>query len=115
MEELWKDIIGYEDLYQISNTGKVINKKDKREKSIFKSKYGTLYVGLNKNSKTNTIKIDRLLYENFGIEYEDNYNLEGEIWVDIDEFKGKYKVSNKGRVKSLDRYISQIDFNGEEY
>lgn len=31
-------------------------------------------------------------------------NLPGEIWKDIEGFEGIYQVSNKGRVKSLDRY-----------
>ena len=35
----------------------------------------------------------------------DLQDLPGEIWKDIEDFEGKYQVSNKGRVKSLDRYI----------
>lgn len=33
--------------------------------------------------------------------YEPIPNLEGEVWKDIPNYGGKYKVSNKGRVKSL--------------
>lgn len=32
-------------------------------------------------------------------------DLPGEVWKDIEGFEGKYQVSNKGRVKSLDRYL----------
>lgn len=32
-----------------------------------------------------------------------------EIWKDIKEYEGHYQVSNKGRVKSLDRYITRSD------
>lgn len=35
----------------------------------------------------------------------DLQDLPGEVWKDIEDFEGKYQVSNKGRVKSLDRYI----------
>ena len=30
----------------------------------------------------------------------------GEIWVDIEGYEGKYKISNKGRVKSLARQVT---------
>lgn len=29
-----------------------------------------------------------------------------EIWVDIQDYEGKYQISNKGRVKSLEREVS---------
>lgn len=35
----------------------------------------------------------------------DNFNIEKEIWKDICEFEGFYQVSDKGRVRSLDRVI----------
>lgn len=34
-----------------------------------------------------------------------NYIIENEVWKDIDEFLGKYKISNMGRVKSVERVI----------
>lgn len=37
-------------------------------------------------------------------------DLPGEIWKDIEGFEGTYQVSNKGRVKSLDRWF--IKSNG---
>lgn len=38
-----------------------------------------------------------------------------EIWKDISGFKDSYQVSNKGRVKSLQRYIFQRDVHGVMY
>ena len=38
-----------------------------------------------------------------GVDYMDNYTLDGEIWKDVQEFKGILQVSNKGRVRTLDR------------
>lgn len=35
----------------------------------------------------------------------DLQDLPGEVWKDIEGFEGKYQISNKGRVKSLDRYL----------
>ena len=29
-----------------------------------------------------------------------------EIWVDIKNYEGKYRISNKGRIKSLERQVS---------
>lgn len=35
-------------------------------------------------------------------------DLDGEIWKDIDGTQGRYKVSNKGRIKSLSDYETRI-------
>ena len=35
----------------------------------------------------------------------DNFNIEEEVWKDISGFEGYYQVSNKGRVRSLDRKV----------
>lgn len=40
----------------------------------------------------------------------DNYIKEKEVWKDVKDFGG-YKVSNNGRVRSLDRYV--VDKNGK--
>lgn len=34
-----------------------------------------------------------------------------EIWVDIQGYEGKYQVSNRGRVKSLEREVSRVGFS----
>lgn len=34
------------------------------------------------------------------------YDLNNEIWIDINGYEGSYQISNMGRVKSLDRYIT---------
>lgn len=41
-------------------------------------------------------KVEKVTEEDF---------LEGEVWEDIEGYEGGYKVSNKGRVRSLDRRI----------
>lgn len=34
-----------------------------------------------------------------------NYNTKTEMWVDVDGYEGIYQISNKGNVRSLDRYV----------
>ena len=77
MIEIFKDIEGYEGLYQISNYGNVKslgNCKYKKDKILkySKDKDGYLYVGLCKNGKHKYIKIHRLVAEAF-IENPNNY------------------------------------------
>lgn len=69
MEE-WKDIEGYEGLYQVNNTGKVISLNynrtgEVRELKPMVDRYGYLYVNLSKNGKYKSKKIHRLVAEAF--------------------------------------------------
>ena len=53
-----------------------------------------------------THRLDLLeYYKNLGKESEKerNKDLKGEIWIDVENFEGSYKVSNLGRIKSLER------------
>lgn len=63
--EFWKDIKGYEGLYQVSNIGQV---KSLRRNKILKpapDDKGYLTVGLHKNKKQKTFRIHRLVAEAF--------------------------------------------------
>ena len=77
-EELWKDIAGYEGLYQVSNMGQVkrlctkVNAKNnstriKKEKILKKATYswGYEYVCLSVNVKREKKKVHRLVAETF--------------------------------------------------
>lgn len=100
--EIWKDIKGYEGLYQISNTGKVksltryINSKSGR-KFLIKEKTrktttttaGYEYVVLAKKGKNKTLLIHRLVAENF-IPNPNNYSCVNHI----DENKSNNNVLN---------------------
>ena len=39
----------------------------------------------------------------------ENYNIKKEIWKDVEGFEGLYQVSDRGRVKSLNRVVSYGD------
>ncbi|HRF71094.1 MAG TPA: NUMOD4 motif-containing HNH endonuclease [Candidatus Pelethenecus sp.] len=69
--EIWKDIKGYEGLYQISNLGNVKslgNKSNHKEEILMKQNLnfnGYLYIGLRSNSKRKIFRVHRLVAEAF--------------------------------------------------
>lgn len=68
MEEIWKDISGYEGLYQISNTGEVFSTKryGTRGGILRLSKYKDYYiVGLTRNGKHKKYRVHRLVAQTF--------------------------------------------------
>lgn len=78
MQEIWKDIKGYEGLYQVSNLGRVkslerLAKSNNNNYRIVKEKFlkkyedkdGYIRVSLNKNSKSLSYPIHRLIAEAF--------------------------------------------------
>lgn len=69
LNEEWKDIKGYEGLYQVSNKGRVKSLKNKGvdRECILKvvTNRGYLQVRLCKNSNVKTLKIHRLVAEAF--------------------------------------------------
>lgn len=74
MEEIWKDIPGYEGLYQVSDYGKIRRILYKNQYSEFKKermlsnrfdKKGYLQVILYKNGKMKSFKVHRLVAQTF--------------------------------------------------
>ena len=65
--EVWKDILGYEGHYQVSDKGRVKSLKQGKEKILKprKDKDGYLYVCLCKNGEVKTCKIHRLVGQSF--------------------------------------------------
>jgi hypothetical protein len=61
MEEIWKDIEGYEGLYQVSNMGNVKNLKTNRVLKSWKEGVGYLKIKLSKNNNHTRFKIHRLV------------------------------------------------------
>lgn len=77
MEEIWKDIAGYDGKYKISNMGNVISTKCWNGKGmIFLKQYlsqkGYRVVFLSKNSKAKAVTVHRLVAQSF-IDNPNNY------------------------------------------
>lgn len=76
MKEIWRDIEGYECLYQVSNLGRIkslkfwsnVHKKYYEKETILKNKinkHGYEFVGLHKHNKTKNFSVHRLVAEAF--------------------------------------------------
>ena len=72
MQEVWKDIEGYEGYYQVSNLGRVKQIKFNRLLKLCCDNYGYLIVVLSKNGIHRTRTVHRLVAETF-IPNESNY------------------------------------------
>ena len=121
--EIWKDVVGYEGFYQVSNkgnvysVGRVDSRGHRRRGRILKPKYdrgGYLTVNLCKNGKLKTKKVHRLVAGAFlpnpnGLpqvnhrdEIKDNNNVENLEWCDskhnINYGTRNERISKKVRV-----------------
>ena len=67
MNEIWKDIEGFNGRYQISNTGKVKSIYKQKEKFLTpqKDRYGYLTIDLRKDGKSKRNKLHRLVAKAF--------------------------------------------------
>lgn len=65
--EIWKDIKGYEGLYQVSNMGRVKNIKFNRliKENLYGPKRNYVQIELSKKSKRKKFKLHRLVAEAF--------------------------------------------------
>lgn len=88
MKEVWKDITGYEGLYQVSNLGRVKTLKSGKIKATGNCR-GYLYVSLSKNSIYKNYSVHRLV----GQAFLDNPDSLPEI-NHIDQNKQNNRVDN---------------------
>ena len=145
----WRDIKGFEGIYQCNENGEVLNLRTGNLVRAYKGR-GNYSVGLCANYKRKAFVLHRLIYETFVGEIPEGYivchldcdksnnklsnlklyksikdryadteakrintninpnkrkpthaePIEGEIWVDVINSKGQYKISNIGRVKN---------------
>ena len=71
MKEVWKDIPGFEQFYQVSNLGNVMSKKKKRVLSPQPNSNGYLRVELKANGSRRRAFVHRLVAESFVKNNED--------------------------------------------
>lgn len=73
-EEIWKDIIGYEGHYQISNKGRIYSLKSKKYRKPNLNRDGYFYISLCLRGFQRTYKIHRLVCSAFiGFEKDKNH------------------------------------------
>lgn len=132
-KEIWKDIIGYEGLYMVSNYGRVkslerINNygrivKEKILKTRIDSK-GHLRVGLSKNGKVIDYSVHRLVAMHFipnpecktDVHHIDhnklNNNVDNLVWVTCKEHKELHPEIFNKLSKVCSKKITQYDLDG---
>lgn len=120
MEE-WKDIPGYEGLYQISNLGRLKSKKNNKEiikKTYINRKNGYEYCFLYKNSNLKSILTHRIVAYlflpnpnnypcvNHKDENRQNNKVSNLEWCDY-----KYNLNYGNRCKKYSKKVNQYDLN----
>lgn len=110
-EEIWKDVVGYEGLYLISNLGRVrrialTNNKNPDGLMRWRVKDGELIVCLCQDGKQRERGVCRMVWESFGPDPTINILPEDTHFGDerfraVPGFETRYAVSDYGRLKSL--------------
>lgn len=95
MKEEWRDINGYEGLYQVSNMGNVRSLITNKILKQQKDKNGYLFVGIRKNGKRKFKKIHRLVAEAF---LDNSNNLPEVNHKDENPFNNSVYISEDGTV-----------------
>lgn len=138
--EIWKDIVGYEGMYQVSNTGQIKSlsrktNKNRKEKILAqrKSKGGYLIVNLYKSGKAKTHYVHRLValafvenpnalpeinHKDENCENNQSFNLE---WC-FPKYNANYGTrlkriitseGHQARLKRISKPVLQFDKNGQ--
>ena len=124
--EQWKPIKGYEELYEVSNLGRVKslprNGTIKEEKILkqYVDRYGYLYVGL-RNKKVKKCKVHRLVAEAFifnpnnlpQVNHKDE-NKQNNCVNNLEFCTSKYNVNYGHRAEKVSKKVVCIKFNGEK-
>lgn len=125
MEEIWRDIDGFEGKYQVSTGGQVVslNYNNTGKPRILKpkvNKQGYLEVTLNKNDKHHYKLVNRLVFEAFtGVKLGRNDIVAN---IDGDKLNPAFlnlKLMSRGKRQEISyevgsRYVERFDFYGKK-
>ena len=130
-KEIWKDVDGFDGLYRISSLGRLQRKNKNGWKPVFggvkKDGCKTFSLHCRPKNKHRAIAAQALVAQSFlgclpgaKIKHIDGNKLnncvsnllfdktslkmDGEVWRDVPNYEGVYKVSNLGRVQSRKKY-----------
>ena len=123
MKEIWKDVVGYEGLYQVSNLGRV--KSIYKYKKILTPRPRNTYlrVSLSKNGKATNYSLHRLVAQAFlpnptklpEVNHKDENKQKNEVgnleWC-TKEYNMKYGTWKNLRAISVAKPVAQYDLNG---
>lgn len=98
MKEIWKDIMGYEGLYKISNWGRVYSLMSGKELKQASDKDGYFTVTLHNNGEKKSFRVHRLVANHF-------ISFVPEEGKTIDDYVVNHKDERKGN-----NYISNLEF-----
>ena len=135
MEEIWKDVVGYEGLYQVSNKGRIKSicshvrlqngELMKKKPHILKpqNRCGYRCVNLFKDGRSRTVNIHRLVAESFlcnphnyeVVNHKDenraNNNVDNLEWCTY-AYNINYGTAKRRRAISQGKVVIQLDKNG---
>ena len=126
MEEIWKDIKGYEGLYQVSNMGNVRSLMYNKHKILkpHKTENGYLQVFLYKDKKRSVFLLHRIVAKaflpnnnnlpqlNHINEIKSDNRLENLEWCD-NSYNNKYGSISKRRKEKLGKQVIQFSMDGD--
>ncbi len=125
MQEVWKDIEGYEGYYQVSNLGRVKGLKFKRLLKLYCDSYGYPIVVLSKEGIHRTRTVHRLVAETFipninklpSVNHKDENKLNNSVdnleWCDI-KYNCNYGTRNKQISKRVSKKVMQLSIDGKK-
>lgn len=111
MKEIWKDIQGYEGLYQVSSYGKIKNIKRNKIKKQTINDDGYCVIKLSKKNKKKVFLVHRIVAETF-LNCNDFKYIDGEY---IDEFNKKKLVINHKDENKINNNADNLEWCTNKY